>query len=176
MRNLKAFNLLFAMHPQSVCGQKALNRYPSVIELVPIRSGTVRSKELKFMRNSNRLKSLVLASALGLFLATTTFSATSNAATIKNGVACKKEGQKGKAGSKRYVCDKNPYVSPTKLTWTLTSCLDANDLFIEAKDQYEIFKDILSVSPEGLAELTNLQKSSTSLETLMKSQVCKKGK
>ena len=159
-----------------MCGQKAVTRYPKLITLVYIRSGTVRSKELKVMRRSNRLKSVVFASALGLFLATTAFSTASNAATIKNGVACKKMGQKGKAGSKRYVCDKNPYVSPTKLTWTLTSCLDANDLFIEAKDQYEIFKDILSVSPEGLAELTNLQKSSASLETLMKSQVCKKGK
>ena len=128
------------------------------------------------VKNSNKARAVVVAAAFGLFLATTAFSAVSNAAAIKNGVACKKVGQKGKAGSKRYVCDKNPYVSPTKLTWTLTSCLDANDLFIEAKDQYEIFKDILSVSPEGLAELTNLQKSSTSLETLMKSQVCKKGK
>jgi hypothetical protein len=91
-------------------------------------------------------------------------------------MACKKEGQKGKAGIKSYVCDKNPYVSPTKLTWTLTSCLDTNDLFIEAKDQYKIFKSILSVPPEGLAEFNNLQKSSASLETLMKNQVCKKDK
>ena len=127
------------------------------------------------MRSSNRLKSVVLASALGLFLATTAFSTASNAAAIKNGVACKKEGQKGKAGSKRYVCDKNPYVSPTKLTWTLTSCLDANDLFIEAKDQYEIFKDILSGSPEGMTELGNLQKSMDSLTVLMKTKACKKG-
>jgi hypothetical protein len=158
-----------------MCGQKVIIRYPRVITPVTIRSGTVGLKELKIMRNSNRLKSVVFVSALGLFLATTTISTASNAAAIKNGVACKKVGQKGKAGSKRYVCDKNPYVSPTKLTWTLTSCLDANDLFIEANDQYETFKDILSVSPEGLAELTKLQKSSASLETLMKSKVCKKG-
>jgi hypothetical protein len=58
----------------------------------------------------------------------------------------------------------------------LTSCPQANDLYIEAKDQYGIFKDILSASPEGIAELANLQKSMDSLDTLMKTQVCKKGK
>lgn len=122
------------------------------------------------------IRGAVLACTLGLFVATTGFSTAASAASMKNGVACKKDGQKGKTGSKRYVCGKNPYVSPTKLTWTLDKCFEANDLFIEAKDQYGIFKDILSASPEGQAELVNLQKSSDSLEALMKSQVCKKGK
>jgi hypothetical protein len=58
----------------------------------------------------------------------------------------------------------------------LTSCPEAYDLYAEAKDQYGIFKDILSVAPEGLAELANLQKSMDSLDALMKNQVCKKGK
>jgi hypothetical protein len=58
----------------------------------------------------------------------------------------------------------------------LTSCPEANDLYAEAKDQYDVFKDILSSSPEGLAELANLQKSMDSLESLMKTQVCKKGR
>jgi hypothetical protein len=58
----------------------------------------------------------------------------------------------------------------------LTSCPQAYDLYIEAKDQYGIFKDILSASPEGIAELENLQKSMNSLDTLMKNQVCKRGK
>jgi hypothetical protein len=58
----------------------------------------------------------------------------------------------------------------------LTSCPQAYDLYVEAKDQYGIFKDILSVSPEGIAELGNLQKSMDSLDALMKTQVCKKGK
>ena len=127
-------------------------------------------------KSATKAKPALIALTLGLLLSTTSVITAAEAATIKNGVACKKDGLKTKSGKKNYVCGKKPYVSPTKLTWTLTSCLDANDLFIEAKDQYEIFKDILSVSPEGLAELTNLQKSSASLETLMKSQVCKKGK
>ena len=72
--------------------------------------------------------------------------------------------------------EKNPYVTPTKNTWTLAACLDANDLYIEAKDQYEVFKDILSASPEGVTELGNLQKSMDSLIVIMKTQTCKKGK
>ena len=128
------------------------------------------------IRVSKRVKASVVALSLGLLLTSTTFVTAANAATIKNGVACKKDGLKGKAGSKRYVCGKNPYVTPTKNTWTLASCLDANDLYIEAKDQYEVFKDILSASPEGVTELGNLQKSMDSLIVIMKTQTCKKGK
>ena len=125
---------------------------------------------------SNKVRASVLVATFGLFLATTSFTISANAATVKNGVACKKMGQKTKSGSKTYYCEKNPYVTPTKNTWTLSSCLDANDLYIEAKDQYEVFKDILSASPEGVTELGNLQKSMDSLIVIMKTQTCKKGK
>ena len=124
---------------------------------------------------SNKVRASVLAATFGLFLATTSFATTSSAATVKNGVACKKMGQKTKSGSKTYYCENNPYVTPTKKTWTLAACLDANDLYIEAQDQYGIFKDILSGSPEGVTELGNLQKSADSLLVLMKTKVCKKG-
>ena len=124
---------------------------------------------------SNKVRASVLVATFGLFLATTSYATSANAATIKNGVACKKMGQKTKSGSKTYYCEKNPYVTPTKKTWTLSSCLDANDLYIEANDQYGIFKDILSGSPEGVTELGNLQKSADSLLVLMKTKVCKKG-
>ena len=127
------------------------------------------------LKASNKVRASVLVATFGLFLATTSFATTSSAATIKNGVACKKMGQKTKSGSKTYYCENNPYVTPTKKTWTLASCLDANDLYIEAKDQYGVFKDILSVSPEGITELGNLQKSIDSLNVLMKTKVCKKG-
>jgi len=127
------------------------------------------------VKASNKVRASVLAATFGLFLATTSFATTSSAATVKNGVACKKLGQKTKSGSKTYYCEKNPYVTPTKNTWTLAACLDANDLYIEAKDQYGIFKDILSSAPDGLAELANLQKSTNSLVVLMKTKVCKKG-
>ncbi len=127
------------------------------------------------VKASNKVRASVLAAAFGLLLTTTTFATSANAVTIKNGVTCKKDGLKGKSGSKRYVCGKNPYVTPTRLTWMLTSCPQAYDLYIEAKDQYGIFKDILSSSPEGLVELANLQKSMDSLDVLMKTKVCKKG-
>ena len=125
---------------------------------------------------SNKVRASVLAATFGLFLATTSFATTSSAATVKNGVACKKLGQKTKSGKNTYYCEKNPYVTPTKNTWTLVTCLDAYDLYIEAKDQYDIYKDILSGSPEGLIELGNLQKSADSLNVLMKTQICKKGR
>lgn len=127
------------------------------------------------VKASNKVRASVLAATFGLLLTTTSFTTSANAATIKNGVTCKKDGLKGKAGSKRYVCGKNPYVTPTKLTWMLTSCPEAYDLYIEAKDQYGIFKDVLSSSPDGLAELANLQKSMDSLDVLMKTKVCKRG-
>ena len=127
------------------------------------------------VKTSNKVRASVLAATFGLFLATTSFTTSANAATVKNGVTCKKMGQKTKSGSKTYYCEKNPYVTPTKNTWTLAACLDANDLYIEAKDQYGIFKDILSSAPDGLAELANLQKSTDSLVVLMKTKVCKKG-
>ena len=127
-------------------------------------------------KSATKAKPALIALTLGILLSTTSVITAAEAATIKNGVACKKNGLKTKSGSKNYVCGKNPYVSPTKLTWMLTSCPQANELYIEAKDQYGIFKDILSASPEGIAELANLQKSMDSLDTLMKTQVCKKGK
>jgi len=128
------------------------------------------------LKASNKVRASVIAATFGLFLATTSYATSANAAPVKNGAACKKMGQKTKSGSKTYYCEKNPYITPTKNTWTLSSCLDANDLYIEAKDQYEVFKDILSASPEGVTELGNLQKSMDSLIVIMKTQTCKKGK
>jgi hypothetical protein len=123
-----------------------------------------------------KAKPAMVALTLGLLISTSSVITLAEAATIKNGVACKKSGQKTKAGKKNYVCGKNPYVTPTKLTWMLTDCPQAYELYIEAKDQYGIFKDILSTSPEGIAELGNLEKSMDSLDTLMKAEVCKRGK
>ena len=127
------------------------------------------------VKASNKVRASVLAATFGLFLATTSFTTSANAAAVKNGVTCKKMGQKTKSGSKTYYCEKNPHVTPTKNTWTLASCLDASELYIEAKDQYDIFRGILSGSPEGVTELAKLQSSMDSLGVLMKTKVCKKG-
>jgi len=142
----------------------------SVVKFSAIYKGSKR-----MIKASNRAKPAFIAGVLGLLLSTTTVISSAEAATIKNGVSCKKSGLKAKSGVKRYVCGKNPYVNPSKLTWMLSSCPEAYDLYIEAKDQYGIFKDILSSSPEGLTELANLQKSMDSLDVLMKTKVCRRG-
>jgi hypothetical protein len=54
-------------------------------------------------RVSKRVRASIVALSLGLLLTSTSFVTAANAATIKNGVACKKDGLKGKAGSKKYV-------------------------------------------------------------------------
>ena len=114
---------------------------------------------------------------LSALFSTSIYSTIANAASIKNGVACKKANLNSKVGSKRYVCGKNPYITPKKLTWMLRECPQTHDLYIESKDQYEIFKDILVMGgAEGKAEADKLLSGISSLEALMKTQVCKKGK
>ena len=130
----------------------------------------------KMVKGSNKVRASVLAATFGLLLATTSFTTSANAATIKNGVTCKKAGLKTKSGGKSYVCDKNPYVTPTKLTWTLTQCPQTYELYADSKDQYEIFQGILaSAGPEGKAQADALLKGISDLEVLMKTQVCKRG-
>ena len=129
------------------------------------------------VKASNKVRASVLAATFGLFLATTSFTISANSATVKNGVTCKKSGLKTKSGGKSYVCAKNPYVTPTKLTWTLTQCPQTYELYADSKDQYEIFEGILaSAGPEGKIQADTLLKGISDLEVLMKTQVCKKGK
>lgn len=133
-------------------------------------------KESGMMKYSKKAKPAFMAVTLGLLISSTTVIASAEAATIKNGVTCKKAGLKTKSGGKSYVCDKNPYVTPTKLTWTLTQCPQTYELYADSKDQYEIFKDILSsAGAEGKAQADTLLKGISDLEALMKTKVCKKG-
>jgi hypothetical protein len=128
--------------------------------------------------NKNYTRKLaMIALVFGSLLATSTHPIAAQAATVKNGVVCKKANLKTKVGSKNYVCGKNPYVTPTKLTWMLRECPETYDLYIESKDQYGIFKDILNAAgTEGKVEADKLLAGISSLDTLMKNQVCKKGK
>ena len=71
------------------------------------------------------LRKIIVASTLGLFLATSVVTPAS-AAKIKTGTSCKKAGQSVKVGKKTYVCGKNPIVTPTKNTYMLKACRDAN--------------------------------------------------
>jgi hypothetical protein len=143
----------------------------------------------KMVKNSGKFKSAVLATTLGLFLATTSYINTSNAATVKNGVACKKAGLKSKVGSKNYVCGNNPYVTPTRLTWMLTTCKQAGDLLAQARETEEMMLQQANIyGYKTLTELGNalggqekkdlddLVKTITDGEAAMKNTLCKKGK
>jgi hypothetical protein len=110
------------------------------------------------IRVSKRVRASVVALSLGLLLTSTTFVTTANASTIKTGVACKKEGQKGKAGSKRYVCGNNPYVTPTKLTWMLSQCAQEIENFNMLKDGERQALDLAKLSGlnfKSLSEIAN---------------------
>jgi hypothetical protein len=110
----------------------------------------------KMVKASNKVRASVLVATFGLFLATTSFATTSNAATIKTGVTCKKDGLKGKAGSKRYVCGKNPYVTPTKLTWMLSQCSVELENFNMLKDGEKEALDLATTLGFNFKTLTEL--------------------
>ena len=141
------------------------------------------------VESSRKLMSAVLATALGLLLTTTSAITTSNAATVKTGVACKKAGLKTKVESKNYVCGKNPYVTPIKLTWMLSTCKQAGDLLVQAKEAEEMM--LMQATIFGYKTLTELgtalggqeQKDINDLiktiadgEAAMKNTLCRRGR
>ena len=141
------------------------------------------------VKSSRKLKSAVLATTLGLLLTTTSFITTSNAATVKTGVACKKAGLKTKVGSKNYVCGRNPYVTPTRLTWMLSTCKQSGDLLVQAKEAEEmmLMKETIfgykTLTELGTAlggqeqkDINELIKTITDGEAAMKNTLCKRGR
>jgi len=121
------------------------------------------------------LRKIVIATTLGLFLATSVVTPAS-AATIKTGSACTKAGSTKKVGSKTYVCGKNPFVTPTKNTYLLKACRDGYKVYVEAKDGYDSFKDIAPLAgAEGVAQLEELSKSMASIYSTLQTKACKKG-
>lgn len=145
--------------------------------------------ECKMVKTSNKVRASVLAATFGLFLATTSFATTSSAATVKNGVACKKAGLKTKSGSKSYVCTNNPYVTPTKLTWTLSACKQANDNYVDVKENYDFLSDLAksnnytslqamgdSLGGDSKKDIDQIIQIVTATETAMKNTLCKIGK
>ena len=141
------------------------------------------------VKNSNKTRSVVVAAAFGLFLATTAFATTANAVTVKNGVACSKTGAKTKVGKKSYVCGYNPYVTPTKRTWMLADCKMANDLLIQLKDAeeemmlqanifgYKTLTDLgNALGGQSQKDVDELVKSIADSQAAMKNTLCKKGK
>ena len=141
------------------------------------------------VKNSNKTRSVVLAAAFGLFLATTSFGTTANAAKVSNGVACSKTGAKTKVGSKSYICGSNPYITPTKRTWMLTNCKLSNDLLVQLKEAeadmltqanifgYKTLTDLgNALGGQEQKDVNELVKSIADSEAVMKNTFCKKGK
>jgi hypothetical protein len=121
------------------------------------------------------LRKIVIASTLGLFLATSVVTPAS-AATIKTGSACTKAGSTKKVGSKTYVCGKNPFVTPTKNTFMLKACYDGYDVYLQAKDGYDSYKDLAPlIGAEGQAQLDELKKSMDSIYSTLRTKACKRG-
>ena len=141
------------------------------------------------VKNSNKTRSVVLAAAFGLVLATTSFATTANAAKVSNGVACSKTGSKTKVGSKSYICGSNPYITPTKRTWMLTNCKLSNDLLVQLKEAeadmltqanifgYKTLTDLgNALGGQEQKDVNELVKSIADSEAVMKNTFCKKGK
>jgi hypothetical protein len=141
------------------------------------------------VKSSRKLKSAVLATTLGLLLTTTSAITASNAATVKTGVACKKAGLKTKVGSKNYVCGRNPYVTPTRLTWMLSTCKQAGDLLVQAKEAEEMmlmqatifgYKTLTELGTalggQEQKDINELIKTITDGEAAMKNTLCKRGR
>jgi len=118
------------------------------------------------------MKKSLVAASIGVLLATGLYATPANAATIKNGVNCSKVGATTKVGSKTYRCAKNPYVKPTRLTWTLSSCLKLYATWKDAKGWMDIAKLAGSEADSAIVEL---QASITSLEDSMQNMACKRG-
>ena len=141
------------------------------------------------VKNSYKTRSVVVAAAFGLFLATTSFATTANAAKISNGSACSKTGAKTKVGSKSYVCGSNPYITPTKRTWMLNDCKLSNDLLIQLKEAeenmlmqanifgYKTLTDLgNALGGQEQKDVNELVKAIADSEAIMKNTLCKKGK
>jgi hypothetical protein len=148
-----------------------------------------RKLDIQMVKNSKKTRSVVVAAAFGLFLATTAFATTANAATVKNGVSCSKTGAKTTVGKKKYVCGYNPYITSTKRTWMLADCKLSNDLLIQLKDAeenmliqanifgYKTLTDLgNALGGQEQKDVNELVKAIADSEATMKNILCKKGK
>jgi len=96
--------------------------------------------------------------------------------SIKNGVNCTKASATAKVGAKVYVCSKNPYVKSNRLTWVLSSCIKANSLLKQSREEYENWEWLVKLAgPDGEKTLADLKASITSLEDSMKTRACRRG-
>ena len=74
-------------------------------------------------------------------------AAPASAATISNGVACKKLNQSTSVDGRKYKCAKNPLSTSTKLTWLSNDCLVSANSYIKAK------KDSAAITAKYAAQI-----------------------
>jgi hypothetical protein len=126
------------------------------------------------------LRKLIVASTLGIFLATSVITPAS-AATIKTGTSCKKAGQSVKVGKKTYICGKNPFLSPTKNTWALKQCIEGYEDYIYIKEdlipQAEEMLGLLSGADKitQQAQIDKFTSDNVPVLAALKSRWCKRG-
>lgn len=74
-------------------------------------------------------------------------AAPASAATISNGVACKKLNQSTTVEGRKYKCAKNPLSTSAKLTWLSNDCLLSANSYVKAK------KDSASIAAKYAAQI-----------------------
>lgn len=74
-------------------------------------------------------------------------AAPASAATISNGVACKKLNQSTSVDGRKYKCAKNPLSTSTKLTWLSNDCLVSANSYVKAK------KDSAAITAKYAAQI-----------------------
>ena len=121
----------------------------------------------------------ILISTLGLFAAATIAVAPANAVT--NGQSCSKAGAKMTTKGKKYTCARNPYVLPTRLTWTSATCLQTQREYREFLSQLESMKEQAAGQTGALLEESNRyikEVSDGNAEVLahLKNVLCKRGR
>ena len=121
----------------------------------------------------------ILISTLGLFAAATFAVAPANAVT--NGQSCSKAGAKMTTKGKKYTCAKNPYVLPTRLTWTSATCLSTQREYLDYVSQEEDLKGMaVGLVGASLDEANRLIKEvadlNVKIQARLKNVICKKGK
>ena len=121
----------------------------------------------------------ILISTLGLFAAATIAVAPANAVT--NGQSCPKAGAKMTTKGKKYTCAKNPYVLPTRLTWTSATCLSTQREYLDYVSQEEDLKGMaVGLVGASLDEANKLIKEvadlNVQIQARLKNVICKRGK
>ena len=127
-------------------------------------------------RKNTRLKKLSQSILLSIVLAYwPSFNSLAVSASISNGTNCGKVNSVTKVKGKTYRCSYNPFLKPSRLTWTRIECIQANRLLKSSRAQYEDWKELAKLAgPEGEKTLLDLQSSILELENTMKMDICKR--